>query len=178
MRYAVGYGLLVPDFVFNAVRELELDIYERYGGNHGLRQPPHITVKAPFATADLDAHERYLDALARRTDRFEVQLEGIAFFEEPDAVAFVDVMANARLTELTAAILRELAPEATPSPYEASDSVHYHLTLAFLEAGMLARAKRDYAAVTPRFAFTADRLGLFVGLGGADWVVARVASLR
>lgn len=176
--YAVGYAVLVPDDVFNAMRQLELEMRERYGSNPGLRQPPHVTVKAPFATRDLARHRAYLDALAQRTAAFDVELDGIAFFEERGGVAFLDVVSpNLHLTELTATILRDLAPEAAPSSYEAANRVHYHATLAFLDADGLERARRDYAAVRPRFRFRAERLGLFLGIGGPEWIVIRLAPL-
>jgi 2'-5' RNA ligase len=124
MPDAIGYAVLVLDDVFNAMRNLQLDLRERYGRSAGLRQPPHITVKAPFITPAHDRHRRYLDALAARTAPFEIELDGIAFFEEPGAVAYLDVaQPNSELKSLTETILRDLGPEAAPSPYEAAGTV-------------------------------------------------------
>jgi 2'-5' RNA ligase len=176
--YAVAYALLLPDQVSNAIRELQLDVRARYGANTDLRHPPHITVKAPFDAGDLDAHMRYVDAVARGSAPFDIELDGIDFFDDPQPVAFVNVaMPNAGLARLTDTIRRDLGAEARPSPYEAANTVRYHATISPLDADALARARRDYAAVRPRFRFRAERLALFVGFGDGEWTVLRVAAL-
>jgi 2'-5' RNA ligase len=175
----IGYGVLVPPSVFNRMRDLQLDVLARYGENHGLHQPPHITVKAPFEIGDLEKHKRYLDVLGAETPPLSVTLSGVSFFD--GGVMFLDVEANAGLKDLGQRILNDLGSEATPSPFEATGQVHHHATLAFMDPTKLPDAKRDFGRMRDVVTFEADQLGLFLGLGGRnspEWIVIRVAALR
>lgn len=172
--FPVGYGLLVPDEPHNLMRGLEVEFQARYGDNPGLRQPPHITFKAPFATEDLEPHRKYLDALAATTPPVDVEFTQISFFD--GGVMFLDVAPNAALGALTSRVLRDLGPAAAPSQFEANGNVHYHGTLAFMDPAKLEQAKKDFSRPV-RLHFSADQIGLFLGISNYDWIVVRVAKL-
>lgn len=175
----IGYGVLVPPTVFNRMRELELEFFALYGDNPGLHQPPHITVKAPFETNDLEKHKRYLDSLGAATAPFDVRLGGVSFFD--GGVMFLDVERNPVLHDLGRRILNDLSPEATPSPFEGSGQVHHHATLAFMDPSRLEDARREFGTAEGAVTFKAERIGLFLGLGGrngSEWIVIRTAALR
>lgn len=67
----LAYALLVSDEVFNYVRQVQLEIHERFGENPELRLPPHITLKQPFEALQ----RRILQDLARHGVR-PAEVEG------------------------------------------------------------------------------------------------------
>ncbi|PID33004.1 hypothetical protein CR969_03060 [Candidatus Saccharibacteria bacterium] len=66
----------------NYIRELELAISAKSNVYDGLSQPPHITIKRPFAvtTAELDKVRRAVDELANEIDPIQLTFEAIDSF--------------------------------------------------------------------------------------------------
>ena len=70
-----GFAVLANLEAFNLVRKLAWNVHFQYRtGTIDARLPPHISLKQPFAIADLNAVEEYMDELAQAIAPFEVEL--------------------------------------------------------------------------------------------------------
>jgi len=157
----LAYVILLPDNVHNFMRRLQADVYERYEASRfTLPLEPHVTLKQPFETSDVGAHEQYLDRLARETEPFELRLRGLGVFEG-DGVLFLDVEQDPRLLTVQRRILDDF--RLPPAEFESGHPrpYYFHATIATaLAARDLAEARGRHAE-TPEFRFATERLGLF-----------------
>jgi 2'-5' RNA ligase len=70
-----AFAILANLEAYNFVRRLAWNIHFHYRtGTIDARLPPHVSLKQPFAFADLDAPEEYMDELAPAIEPFEVEL--------------------------------------------------------------------------------------------------------
>lgn len=170
----IGYAVLVSDEVYNFMRQFEVEYLQRYGGNRGLTQPPHITIKGPFDTHDLAWHANYLDSLARKTRPFTIHLRGIGAFPPP--VLFLNVEPHPELSALTETILADL-PAHTHTPFEANRDLHPHATLAFPRSEVeLQQALEEYAGRAVGFDCIVNSIGLLYQ-HEESWIILRKATL-
>lgn len=170
----IGYAALVSDEVFNFMREFEVEVLESFGVNRGLAQPPHITIKGPFETDNLQWHSDYLDSLASQTRPFTIHAKGIRAFG-PHAV-FIDVMNNPTLHRLTQTILGDL-PDATHTSFEVERSIHHHATVALPDSEEISeKIMAQYSDLNVQFEFTVEKLALFYQHEDS-WIIYRKARV-
>lgn len=168
----IGYGILLEEEVFNYVRERELELFESFGMETGLKQPPHITVKPPFETKELQTHLDYLEVLAKEVEPFEISLKGFNYFG--DKVIYLDVIHNEKLFALNRRITSDLTA--------IDDEMIFHATIAYSDINS-SEFKRVYDSLikksTPEFNFTFKKIGLFYKLSNdAGWIVIKEATLN
>jgi len=175
----IGFGILLPPEPFNYARRVERRLCESLGISRGLRQPPHITVKPPFAVESIEPFTSYLDNLAVSMPSIRVTLDGYDAFAPH--VLFLSVQPNVELLNLHLRILRDLSEcfGISPGPGE-GEQVRFHSTIAlgdmteetFTEVETMVR--QDH----PTFSFDVSRLGVFVQAGeDGSWIVCHEAEV-
>lgn len=90
------FALLANTEVYNVVRKLALEIHRYRTGTLHVRLPPHISLKQPFAIANLAQLEAYMAELAETISPFTVklthlQLKMVRFQEMEFGILWLDV---------------------------------------------------------------------------------------
>src|SRR5438309_11198105 len=167
----LGFAILLPDEVHNAIRRLQLEIAQAVGSNPALKLIPHVTLKQPFHAKELAPIEAYFDELVQSVKPIRVEMDGVGRFEE-DEVIFVDVAALPELEKLRLEVLRELGDRFRVKPRDIEDArYHFHATLAYnLPQGGFEPAWEAVKDTNAGFSFEADALGLFY-YTGEEWVL-------
>jgi 2'-5' RNA ligase len=173
----LGFAILLPDDIHNAVRGWQLRIAQACGRNPALKQYPHITLKQPFHAKELPPVEAYFDALVASTKAMRIELNGVGRFEK-DEVVFLDVQPSPELGALRLEVLRELGRQFGVKPRDVeSEGYRFHATLAYsLPPGTFEAAWSAVAETNPRFEFTTETLGLFY-YTGEEWILYKRAGL-
>lgn len=175
----IGFAILLEDECHNYARKLELELCEKFGLCWGLKQSPHITIKAPFQTDKLSPFVEYLESLAKEIRPFEVELEGFNYFD--NKVIFLDVKENSPLKDLHFRILKDLQSKFNIKPHELEGkNVKFHSTIATGDVNEenIDKAKRYLKKYHPKFMFTVNTLGIFYYLGeDAGWIMVRMIKL-
>lgn len=140
-------ALIPPSPLRDEIQKLKLDVREKFGSEHALNAPPHITLLSPFRFEEehMDRLHSMLEVFAQGFDPFEVQFHDFSSF--PPQVVFIDVFKSSRLTEIQTD-LEELArsnSELFKYNYD-ERPYHPHLTLAFKDL-----TKSDFYAVWKEF---------------------------
>lgn len=180
MPYKIGYAILLDDASHNYARGMELDISQRFQTRGGLRQSPHVTIKPPFTVETLEPFIEYFDQLAQTTEPFDIELNGIDFFEPK--VIFLNVEKNQKLHTLHQRIISDLKANHSIdfNPKTEGENVRFHSSLAVsdLTEENFYKAKEYLKDEKPRFTFRATTLGLFFYLGPEEgWIIYRRAKL-
>jgi 2'-5' RNA ligase len=173
----LGFAILLPDEVHNAVRRWQLEIAEVCGRNPALKQHPHITLKQPFHARELAPVERYFDELARSAKPMPIEIDGVGTFEQ-DQVVFLDIHAPAELETLRVQVLGELHSRFGVKPRDIEDSGYrFHVTLAYsLPSAAFAPAWETVKDVPAKFSFKMETVGLFY-YTSEEWILYKVARL-
>ena len=176
----IGFAILLDDESHNFARKLELELCHNFGLCWGLKQSPHITIKASFVVDDLEPFFVYIDSLAKEVSPFEIVLEGFGYFEPK--VIFLDVKENPLLKNLHLRILNDLKAKFNIEPNEfEGENVKFHSTLSLEDvADDKFKEAKEYLLkkYKPRFKFRAKTLGVFYDLGEAGWVIVRRINLK
>jgi len=171
----IGFAILLEDESFNFARQVELELCQKFGLCWGLKQSPHITIKAPFDTDKIEPFVDYLNSLAARTKPFEIKLEGFGYFEPK--VIFLDVKENLKLKQLHFSILNYMKEKFKIEPHEFEGyNVKFHSAVALEDVSeeKFFQGKKYLKKYNPRFKFTAKTFGIFYYLGeDAGWIIAR-----
>ena len=162
------------------MRKLELELCEKFGLCWGLKQPPHITIKAPFKTENSEPFIHYLENLAQKTSPFEIELDGFNYFEPK--IIFLDVKENSELKELHFKILKDLKKEFNIEPHEfEGENVKFHSTITTEDCTeeKFKEAKHYLKKYHPELKFSANSIGIFHYLGKeAGWIVTHIVKLK
>ncbi len=176
----IGFAILLDNESHNYARKLELELCKNFGLCWGLKQSPHITIKAPFETEELDPFIEYLEDLAKEIVPFEIELAGFNYFE-PKTI-FLDVKENPKLKELHSHILKDMKEKFGIEPNEfEGENVKFHSTIALEDVTeeKFKKAKEYLKKYTPNFKFKAKTLGLFYYLGDdAGWIIIRRIDIK
>ncbi len=173
----IGYGILVDTATHNFVRKLQLELHQVIG--IGLaRQPPHITVKSPFAIDDMGPFSAYLSSLATRLSPFTIDAQGFGTFGEQ--VLYLDILPNKRLNDLHELILEEMNSDfgIAAGEYE-GPNIKFHISVAGFRKAVDFQAAQQYISrYQPAFSFPLTQLGVFYYLGpGQSWIVSHQVKL-
>jgi len=133
----VSIALLAEDAfqqTFQARREAISRAYQFTPDNHGLW--PHVSLKLPFATADLDGVGAYFQEFAATMPPLTLTLTGFDLWTVPaeggeTGVLFLNVAEQALLASLHERLNQGLAQrfKDTEAPFDGK-AFHFHLTLA------------------------------------------------
>jgi 2'-5' RNA ligase len=173
VTWEVAHALLLTGAAHNLLRDLQLAQF--FDADRNLSLPPHITVKAPFSTDEVGRHEAYLDRPGAETREVNVRLTRIELFA--DRTLYLGVDQAAALPPLTARIQEDLAPEARPSIYEATQTFRHHATIGRVRTDQLGPAGE---VVGRTYGLRTDiaEIALLLRLIPGEWLVARTAPLR
>ena len=174
----LGFAILLPDEIHNAVRRWQLQIAQACGRNPALKQYPHVTLKQPFHAKELPPVEAYFDELVGSVQPMAIEMNGIGRFED-DEVIFLDVSRPPELEVLRLEVLGELKRRFGVNPRDVEgEAYRFHATLAYsLPEGTFDAAWSVVADASPRFEFTTRTFGLFY-YTGEEWILYKRANLR
>ena len=131
------FAFLADTEIHNFVRKLAWDIHRNYGiGLDATCLPPHISLKQPFAVADLDALESYMQQLVKNMHSFKVHLPQLQLVKTTinnmeTGILWLDVQETEQLRQTHLQLNHELAArfENTQAPFDGAD-YHFHMTIA------------------------------------------------
>jgi 2'-5' RNA ligase len=180
--YNIGIGALIDDSTFTDIRAIELELATQTGNRSGLAQPPHVTIKSPFAVDSMAAIHRYrelMDSIAGKYPPIHLELSGAGTFL--DTTVYLSVATNDALRqlheELLALTLRHF-PDARGA-FEGSEIV-FHSTIAKeLTPTQFTTANHLLTSMAPKnlqFNTTISRLGLLLQVDN-HWIVLAQKSL-
>ena len=175
----IGFAILLDDKSHNFARQIELELCHKFGLCWGLRQSPHITIKAPFDTNKLEPFVEYLESLSKEIVPFNVELDGFNYFEPK--VIFLDVKENPSLKKLHFRILEDMKKKFKIEFHEfEGKNIKFHsgLALSDVTEKKFKEAKKYLTKYKPKFKFKAKTLGIFYHLGEAGWVIVRRINLK
>lgn len=174
----IGYAILLDDNCHNFIRQIQLELHQHIG--IGLaRQSPHITIKSPFETNDIQKHIDYLEKLSKEIRPFEITFAGFGSFEKK--VIFLDVLENIDLTRLHHRILRDVKTRFDLEPHKLEGkNVRFHASIAgFSQEEQFLESKLYCNRYKPDFRFRITTLGLFCYLGEKQgWIINRRISIK
>lgn len=174
----IGFAILLDGESYNFARQIELELCDKFGLCWGLRQSPHITIKAPFDTNKLEPFVDYLESLAKEIGPFDVELDGFNYFKPK--VIFLDVKENPSLKELHFRILKDLKEifEIEPNPLE-GENIKFHSSLALEDVteNKFEKAKEYLTKYKPHFKFKVKTLGIFYHFADVGLVIVRRINL-
>lgn len=153
------------------MRKLAWQIHQSYRtGTLHCRLPPHISLKQPFAIADLPKLEAYMEELASTIPPFavtltELQLEVGHFQELEYGILWLDVQETEVLRQLHNRVHRELAERFgnTGAPFDGAD-YHFHMTV-MMGGQPLTVYRKMYEELPERMVnvqYTVHELAMFV----------------
>lgn len=176
----IGFGILLDDESYNYARKLETELCEKFGLCWGLKQDPHITIKAPFDTDNLEPFVKYFEELAKNVNQFEIELIGFNYFESK--VIFLDVKENYKLKKLHLKILKDMKQkfDIGANEYEGKKiKFHSSIVLEDVTKRKFEKARKYLKKYNPKLKFKAKYLGIFYYLGkAAGWIVIRKIKLK
>ncbi len=82
MKSLYFIAVLPPEPILTEIRQMKLDVRDRFGSARALRSPAHITLVPPFHADDssLEQVHEVLAGVAKRTSSFVVELDGFDCF--------------------------------------------------------------------------------------------------
>ena len=161
----------------NFIRKVQLELHQEIG--IGLpRQTPHITIKCPFDTEEVDSYLSYFQELARNIQPFELVFKNFGYFGEQ--VIFLEVVATEALIQLHRQIVNDLEETfgLQPDPYD-WPNVKFHASIAGFQSPKRFKAAKAYLSqYTPNFNLRITKIGVFYYLGpGQSWIVLQQYAL-
>lgn len=172
-KMKIGYALMLNNECHNFIRDIQLEIHQNIG--IGLpRQTPHITIKSPFETYEIENHFAYIERLSSELKPIEIKFEGFGNFG--NKVLYLNVSENRQLFSLHTKILKEVEEEFGIYPHEfEGKNLKFHASIAgFNDANQFNRACNLLSKYQPEFIFKSTELGIFYHLGeGKGWIVNR-----
>jgi 2'-5' RNA ligase len=177
----IGFAILLDNECHNYSRKLELELCEKFGLCWGLKQSPHITIKAPFETEEnLEVFIEYLKRISNDIKPFEIEIKGFGYFG--NKVIFLDVKESEELHNIHNRILNYLKENYKINPLKTEgENVKFHSTLATHDVSPEKFERgRNYLVnkYVPSFKFIARTLGIFYYLGEeAGWIIVQRIKL-
>lgn len=170
-------ALLPHEELREEVRELKLEMKERFNASHALKAPAHITLQMPFRR-DETFEETLISALesfASGQHVFNITLNGFDAF--PPRVIFLKIENHQPIADLHSAFQEMLKASLGFSEKELMSRFHPHLTIATrdLSKKMFHKAWPEFKEREFEASFTADRLHLLKH-NGKHWELFREFS--
>lgn len=123
-------ALLPPIPLRQQVRQLKVEMRDRFGAGHALKSPAHITLQMPFRL-ESETEPALLELLAgwsRRQCPFPVKLLGFGSF--PPRVIFIRISDHEAVSALESSLREVLSGEAIPEIETSHLPFHPHMTIA------------------------------------------------
>ena len=156
------------------VKELKLEMKERFHASHALKAPAHITLQMPFRREE-NEESRLTSGLERfssRCEPFNIILNGFDAF--PPRVLFIKVGNHEPIEDLHSDFQTFLREELNFSEKEIMDRFHPHMTIATrdLSKKMFHKAWPEFQERKFEAVFTANSLHLLKH-NGKNWDLFR-----
>ncbi len=131
------FALLADSVTHNLVRKLAWDIHQKYRTDIDVcRLPPHISLKQPFDSLDLDALSEYMTELVQSLEPFQTRLTHLELIETTmdgfhTGILWLNVQETDFLRQLHERVNRELTERFgnARAEFDGAD-YHFHLTVA------------------------------------------------
>lgn len=176
----IGFAVLLDDKSHNFARQVELELCDKFGLCWGLKQSPHITIKAPFTAQKLAPFVKYLENVAKTCKPFDIELNGFNYFWQK--VIFLDVKENPTLKKLHLKVLDDMEKKFKIEQHEfEGKNIKFHSTIALgdVTKARLRKAKEYLKKYKPTFKFKTKTLAIFYYLGKeAGWVIVRRINFK
>lgn len=170
----VGYGIIMEGAVFNFMRKIEIDLYDRFGFKNGMQQGPHITVKPPFEVQQISEYVEYLEVLCEKIEPLEIELEGFNSFGKK--VIYMDV----KNTEILSKIYETISSDL--NIHVENEEMIFHGTLAYndiKEEDFDKAYKYLNEKFKPKFKVVAKKIGLFYKLPEDNgWIIIKECKIK
>ena len=123
-------AVLPPEVLQREITAIKQQIAQRWGAQHALKSPPHLTLQPPFAWPDskLGALKESLRKLAAAQTPFQVDLKHFGAF--PPRVIYISPVANEALARLFQALIRQLEHDLGFSDPRNRRPLRPHMTIA------------------------------------------------
>lgn len=174
----IGYAIMANVECHNFIRKVQLELYLEAGAGLA-RQSPHITIKSPFETSEIEDHVAYLESLSESIQSFEVELDGFGSFGEK--VIYLAVKPNRKLRNMHQKILSEVNMRFGLIPHEfEGENIVFHMSVAgFDNSESFYKAQLYLRKYNPQFRYSINTLGLFYYLGENNgWIVNRKIKIH
>lgn len=180
---SVGIGILLEGDVFNHARFVELELARVTGSNHGLVQPPHVTVKAPFSVPNLGAVQdvvTLMNSVAQKTKPFLMELDGFGNFAQ--SVIYLRVTPTPELVNMHDSYLRIIGEQFPHSrgSFEGAQAVFHSsvaLGLTSEQCSMAEAHLQNSGLFKYRRTMLVRTVGLFLNLNN-QWIVVHESELQ
>ena len=172
-------SLIPPEPLREEVRQLKLEMKQRFGAKHALKSPAHLTLQMPFRRPEI-VEERLISSLeevAKNLIPFKIELSGFDFFEP--RVIFIRVEEHVPIQEVHAALRKPLLDSLDLSEKELTQKVHPHMTIATrdLTEDNFYKARAEFEQRNFEAAFTARSLFLLKH-NGKYWDIIEEIDFR
>jgi 2'-5' RNA ligase len=126
-------AIIPPDDICEQITAIKHDFKKRFNSKHALRLIPHITLKAPFSSAD---HQQVLDWFANipiHTTPFEQRLNNFnCFANKRNPVIFIEPVLGEPLKELQKNIIQNFKRTFSSIPVSQNElKFHPHMTVGY-----------------------------------------------
>lgn len=125
-------AFIPDDPLKNTIQEMKYEVRDKFGSEHSLNAPPHVTLLSPFRLQEGKADEldSLLEVFGQGFEPVPVKLDGFSTF--PPKVVFVDVEKTPALMEIQDRLekLARSNPDIFQYGYD-ERPFHPHITLAF-----------------------------------------------
>ena len=174
MTYAT-VALTFPEDVRRVLDRLR----ERHNRYVSYSIEPHVTLKFPFAvTCELDLIEDRLTAVAGRTRSFTMVLNGVAFFEEREKVAYVAIEDPGPVVRLHTEVVRSLQGlTKDEGEYELEGFIPHATIAAAIPDEVFPAVKRSLSGLKLRHSVEVTSFSLLTAEKDGVWTPARVFRL-
>ncbi len=165
-------AILPPEALGQRLKELKLELAEKYQTRHALKLPPHITLQIPFRMSETreEKLQKVLENFVKKQEHFVVETEGFGRFSRK--VLFVKVADNPALHYLHRELQQKLNKVFHLKENEKGSNFHPHITLATRDLSYLnfEPAWKELKDRELKESFTAESLVLFKHNGKTwDW---------
>lgn len=123
-------ALLPDERLLEEITQIKKEIRTRFGPNHALKLPPHITLQIPFnMPQDREPIlEENLQNFSRNEEKFEIRLDGFGAFKP--RVIYIKIQQPEALVQLHERLQEMLMHSIGLSEREQVENLHPHVTLA------------------------------------------------
>ncbi|HSP11715.1 MAG TPA: 2'-5' RNA ligase family protein [Salegentibacter sp.] len=123
-------AILPPEPLRVHIKELKLELAEKYHTRHALKLPAHITVQIPFRMSETreEKLQNVLKNFAGNQENFEIKAAGFGRFSRK--VLFVAICENPNLVQLHQELQKCLDKNLQLKENEKGSNFHPHITLA------------------------------------------------
>ncbi|MEP1096857.1 MAG: 2'-5' RNA ligase family protein [Cyclobacteriaceae bacterium] len=156
-------AIVPPEDIQDKITEFKHTIAEKFGSQHALNAPPHITLHMPFKwkLKKIEKLHETTQEINSEVHSFSIELNGFDFFEP--RVVFVDVVENEKLKNLQKLVVDRCRKKLKLDNGNYKNQVfHPHVTIGFrdLKKRMFYEAKEYFEGKDASFKFQVKKVEL------------------